>query len=172
MRGERAIGIIPDKALFDRHPRQFRNRDLDARHLLPAQIVADNDRNKAVLAARLAQHAALFGLAELHDAAQRPQCCCEINGLFRHNDDAEVSPVVGEGDAKPVEDPSTHRREQPQVDAVLLREHRISITLQDLQLVQAGDQCGSQHTLPHGKQRSPAGEKRVALCVARHGAQT
>ena len=70
MRGHRAIGIIPDKTLFDRHAGQFRDRDLDARHLLPAQIGAHDDRDKAVLAARLPQHAALLGLAEIDHAAK------------------------------------------------------------------------------------------------------
>ena len=163
MRGDRAVGVIPDETLFDRHAGQFRNRDLDARHLLPAQIGAHDDRNKGVLAARLAQDAALFGLAELDHAAERPQRRLDIAGLLRHDDDAVIAPVVGEGDAEAVEDAPAHRRQQPQIDAVLLGEDRIAVALQDLQLVQAGDQRGAEHPLPRREQGGPPGQQRVAL---------
>ena len=46
---------------------------------------------------------------------------------------------------------------------------RITVALQDLQLVQARDQRGAEHPLAAGEQGGPAGQQLVALGVARHG---
>ena len=78
-------------------------------------------------------------------------------------------PVLGERDAEAVEDAAARRRQQPQIDAVLLGQDRVPVVLQDLQLVHPRRQRGGEQRLAAGQQRGAAGQSLVAVGLAGHG---
>ena len=83
----------------------------------------------------LAQDAAAVGFAHLDQRAERVECRRDIAGLLGDDDEMIVFLVVGERDPEAIENSPAHRRYQPQADAVLVRENRITRRVQNLQLV-------------------------------------
>ncbi len=157
MRGGRPVGVIADHALFDGDAGEFGDRDLDPRHLVPAQIGAHHQRDEAVPAPGVAQHAAAVGIADLDQRAERGQRRLEIAGLLGHDDDPIILPVIGERDAEAVEDAPARRRQQPQIDAVLVGKDGVAVLFEDLQLIHAAGE--DSRRAPPGRRRGgrPAG---------------
>ena len=124
--------------MLDGDTGQFRHRDLDPRHLLPAQIGAHNERDKGVLALDIAHDAPAVGLGHFDQFGDRVECAFEIAGLLGDGDDAIIGPVVSERCAKAVEDAPARRGQKPHVNAVLLSHDRVFVAVEDLQLVHAG----------------------------------
>src|SRR6266851_4588149 len=127
VRGLLAERIVADEALLDRHARQLQRVDLDARHLFPAQIFADHDGHEAVLAANVAQHPATIRFAQRDQRTDSLERRLDIAGLLGHEHDAVGRAVVGENGAEAVDDAAARRRHQTDVDAVLIRQHRIAV---------------------------------------------
>ncbi len=148
---------MPDHPLLDRHARQFRYRDLDPGHLVPAQIAAHDQRNETVLAARVAQHPMPIGLGDLDKIAESRQGRFEIPGLLRHDHHTVIMLIFGKRDPESVHNPSARRSQQPQIDAVLVGQNRVAVLIHYLQLVHSPGDRGSEQRLSAGKQGSAPG---------------
>ena len=168
MRRGRAEWIEPGEALLDRDAGQLGDGDLDARHLVPAQIGADHDRHEAMLAPDVAQHPAAVGIAELDQRGERVERRCDVAGLLGDDDEPIVLVIVGERHAEAVEDAPARRRQQPQIDAVLVGQHRVAVRLEDLELVHAPGKDGDERRLAAGENGRSPGEELLALRFPLH----
>src|SRR5437016_12584787 len=90
-----------------------------------------------MLAPDVTHHPAAVRLADLDQRSESIQRDRDISSLLRDDDEAVVLVIIGERNTKPVEDAPTGRWQKPQIDAVLVRQHRIPIRLQDLELIHA-----------------------------------
>ncbi len=168
MRGGLAEGVMPGQPLLDRDARQFGDRDLDPSHLVPAQIGANHDWHKGMLAADFADDAASVALADLDQLAERGQSLLDIAGLFGDEDEVIILPVVGQRRAEAIEDTSSRRRQKPQVDAVFVRQDAVAVRFEDLQLVHTAGQCCDQQRLPPGERRRAPRQHPLALRFTPH----
>ena len=121
-----------------------------------------------MLALRVPQHAAAIGLAYVDQRAERVERGFEIARLLRHDNDLIVLPVVGDRNAGAVEDAAASRRQQPQIDAVLVGQEAVAVFFEDLQVVHTAGKDARQRRLAAGEQRRPAGETLLSLGFARH----
>ncbi len=81
----------------------------------------------------------------------------EVAGLLGDDDDPIILPVIGEADAEPIEDAPARRRQQPQIDAVLVGQDAVAVAVEDLQLVQAPGESADERDLSAGEdRRAPA----------------
>ncbi len=104
-------GIIPDQALLDRHARKIERVDVDAGHLVPIHVLADRHRDKAVLVADVAQHAAAVAVAQRHQRGNGVERRRDIAGLFGHQHGPVGGPVHRQGHAETVDDAPARRRQ-------------------------------------------------------------
>src|ERR1700694_1481637 len=100
-----------------------------------------------MLSPEVTQATAPVGLADFDQPAERVEGCCNVGCLLGYDHEMIVLAVVGERGAKAVEDPPTQRRDEPQIHTVLVREHRVAIRFQDLQLVHAPGDSGEKGCL-------------------------
>ncbi len=161
----RVVAALPD---VDRHPRQVRSIDLDLRHLRPAQVLADGDGNEAALAANLAQGASALVLVERDDLIERGKHLLHVGRLLGDDHDAVILPVDGEILAEAVGDAATRRRQQTQVDTVLVGEHPVPVGLDHLQVVHAADERREERQLGARQHGGASGEDLVAEMLAVH----
>ncbi len=116
-------------------------------HLFPAEILAHNGWLGIAAAAQLAQQAAALGLADIEDLVEALDHDLRAAAAVRRDHGAEVVAVDGERLAGAVEDQPARRRQQPQIDAVLLGQRGEALGVEDLQLVEAAGQRRQQHRL-------------------------
>ena len=109
-----------------------------------------------MLAPDLAQYAAAIGFADLDQIAEGVEGRRDIAGLLGDDDELIILAIVGERDAEPVENSPAQRRQQPKVHSVLVGEDRVSIRIQDLQLVHSSGERHEQHRLT-ARDDSPRG---------------
>jgi len=110
----------------------------------------------AMAASAPAQHAAPVSLGHLDQPAERIERRLEIGGLLRYDDDPVIAAVLGHRHAETIDNAATRRRQQPQVDAVLLGKNRVPVLLQYLQLVHPPGKSGGQQRLAAGEQSGTA----------------
>ena len=161
-----ALGIVAGLAEVDEHAGQVGRVELDPRHFLPTEILAHHDRLGVAAAPELAQQAVLLGLAQVEDLVealdQHLHAAAAVGG--RHG--AEIVAVDGERLAGAVEDQAARRRQQPEIDAVLLGQGGEALRLDDLELVEPAGQRRQQHALRAAQQQGAPGEQAGALAVA------
>ena len=104
-----------------------------------------------MLAPHLAQDAIAIGLSDLDQLANGGQCRLEITGLLRNNDNAVIGLVIGERNAEAIVNAAAGRHQESQVDPVLVRQNRVAVFLQDLQLVHAADDRRPEQRLTAGE---------------------
>ena len=121
-----------------------------------------------MLAPGIAQHPAAVGIAELDQPGEPGERRLEVASLLGHDDDPEIVPVGGERDAKTVDDAPARRRQEAQIDAVLVGEDGVAVLFEDLQLVEATAEQRGEHALTAREQRRAAGEQLLALGFAGH----
>jgi hypothetical protein len=167
-----AFGIVARLAEVDEHAGKVRGVELQSRHFLPTEILAHHHGLGIAAAAQLAQQAIPLGLAEAEDGIepvdQNVGAAAAVGG--RHG--SEVVAVDGERLAAAVENQAARRRQQPQIDAVLLRQRGEALGLDDLELVKPAGQRRQQHRLRPAEQQGAAREQSrpfaVTLAIARH----
>ena len=136
----RAVRIIADAADLGAHAREIGHVDLDAGELLPAQVFAHRDGDEGAIALGIAEHAAPLGIRQGDDPSQAVEGGAQVAGVLRHDDDAVVLPIERHGPPEAVEDAPTRRRQEAQIDAVVLGKRLIPFRLQDLEIIHAGDE--------------------------------
>jgi hypothetical protein len=120
----------------------------------------------------LAQDAAAVGLAHLDQRTERVKRRSDITGLLGDDDKMVILPVFGERDPKAIENSPAHRRYQPKADAVLIRQNRITLRVQNLQLVHPPANRGEKQCLTAGEDRRAPGEQLFAKCISPHCRQS
>ena len=121
-----------------------------------------------MLAPHLMQDPLSVRVAELDQCGERVQGGLNVPCLLGDNHQMVVLSIVGERDAEAVEDSSARWRYEPQTDAVFISQHLVAISVDDLQLVQAGRESGQKHCLAAGQDRGASAETLVALCFPLH----
>src|SRR5258708_34934186 len=101
----------------------------------------------------LAQDAATVAFAHLDQRTERVERRRDIAGLLRDDDEMIVLLVFGERDPETIENSPAHRRYQPQADAVLVRENRIALRVNNLQLVHSPADAGEKQSLTASEDR-------------------
>jgi hypothetical protein len=126
--------VVPTSTLM---PGQVRRVQLDARHLLPGQELAQRDGHEAAAAAHLALDPRLLLVRQRHDAGEGLERRAHIRRLFRDQQGAPVLLVAGDHPSLPVQHAAARGGEEAGGEAVLLGQRRIALALLHLQLVQA-----------------------------------
>jgi len=121
-----------------------------------------------MLAPDLTQDAAAVGFAHLDQRTERVERRRDIAGLLGDDDKMIVLLVFGERDPEAIENSPAHRRYQPQADAVLVRENRITLRVQNLQLVHSPADGGEKQSLTASEDRRAPGEQLLAECIPPH----
>ena len=96
----------------------------------------------------------------------------DIAGLLGDDDEMIVLLVFGERDPEAIENSPAHRRYQPQADAVLVREDRVTLRVHDLQLVHPPADGGEKQCLTAGEDRRAPGEQLLAKHIPPHCGQS
>ncbi len=144
-----AFGIPARQADFGDHARQRGGVGVDPREALPVEMLGHGDGDEGGLLRELAQGVAAVGLGDRRDAAEAVERGLHVAGLLADHHHAQVLAVDGERAAGAVEDLAARRRQQADVDAVLLRHHPVELALLDLQLAQAqGERAGGERLQP------------------------
>ena len=133
--GGGGVWVTAALADVDHHARQVRGVDLDLRHLLPHQVLAHGDREEAASALDFVPDAAALVIAERDDGAELVQGLLHIRGLLGDDDDPVALLVHRQFDAETVDDAPPRRRQETQIDTVLLRQHAITRRLDDLEVI-------------------------------------
>ena len=116
----------------------------------------------------LAQDAAAVGLADLDQRTERVERRRDIAGLLGDDDKMIVLLVFGERDPEAIENSPAHRRYQPQADAVLVRENRVTLRIHNLQLVHSPADGGEKQCLTAGEDRRAPGKQLLAKRIPPH----
>ena len=162
---ERVVARFADLGL---DTRQVRRVDIDSRKLLPREVLDRRDGNKRPVARDLAHDLAAFVVAERDQPGQSIEGAFDIVGLFRHQDDPIVAPIVRELDTESIENAPAPRRQEPQVDAVLIGQHLVLGGLNDLEVVEPADQHSQQRGLAASEQRRAPGKRLVSTAITLH----
>ena len=163
-----AIGIVTGLPDLDVDPGQIGRVDLDSADLSPGQIIAHVDRDEGPLALGLAQNALVIVLGQLDQPGQCIERALDVARPLADQHDPVVLPVYRKRHAEAVDDAPARRRQEPQVDPVVLRQHGVAVGLDDLQIVHAPGQDGEQHGLPAADQEGAPGEGLGPLVVLAH----
>ena len=160
------LGIDARRADIDDDAGQVGRVDLDARHVVPGQEVAQHDRDETVTVVGLAHDPRARRWIERHNAGETVQREQKVGGLLRKQERPPVELVAGEHLAEPVHDPAAWRREQPRADPVVVGHRPIFGAVADLKIVEAHPEAAEGGRLGcHHQQRAP-GEDATA-CVVR-----
>lgn len=106
------LRIVPGGADIDADPGQIRCIDLQQRHLVPGQEVADGDGNEAAAAADIALDAGLLVILQRQQLREGLQHRRHVARGFRGQQGPPVQPVGGDDLAIAVHDPAARRREE------------------------------------------------------------
>ena len=158
VRQRRAVRIVAGSPHLYRHARQFGRVDLDGRHLAPRQVFAHQHRGEGAPARRLAQDARAGLVVDGNPPGDRVQRPLQVARLLRRQDETVVAAVARQFDAGAVEDGAARRRQQAQVDAVLLSLGAVAVAVEDLELVEAPAERRHEAQLAGGEDRRAARE--------------
>src|SRR5271169_5425085 len=161
MRGALTQRVGSHAALFDRYARQLRDGDLDARHLVPAQIAADHYRHEWMLSPDVAQYPATVPLADLDQPGKRFKCGRDVSGLLGDHDETIVLVIIGKCRAEAIEYAPPLRRQKLQIDPVLVRQHGVPVRVHDLELVHTLGKSSEENCLTGAKDRRSPGQELV-----------
>jgi hypothetical protein len=160
-----AFGIVAALAEIDEHAGQVGCVELEPRHFFPVQVLAHHRRLGVAAAAKLTQQPRLLGLAEIEDLVEPVDQDLRAAAAVGAHHGAVVVAVDREGLAGAVEDQAARRRQQAQVDAVLVGERGEALGVEHLELVQAARQRRQQQGLRAPQQQRAAREQARALVV-------
>jgi hypothetical protein len=121
-----------------------------------------------MLAPDIAQYPAAVRLGDLDQRAEGIEGRRDIAGLLGDDDEVIVVPVIGKRDPETIEDSPAQRRHEPQVHAVLVGEYRITVGVQNLQLVHAPAKRGNKRRLAHREDCGATGKEPMALRFPLH----
>ena len=159
MRRHIALRVKTSQFLFDGNAGKVGRIDFDAAYLFPGQFLADRHRQKSAPALLyLAQHPLTLFRRNHNDARQRIQCRLDIAGQIGPQVELVVQRVDCQRLAVPVDDIAAGRRQQANIDAVVLGHQAIAVAFQHLQRIKTPAQPGQQQQLAAGQQRGPAGK--------------
>ena len=160
-----AFGIVAALAQVDEHARKIGRVELEPRHLFPVQVLAHHRRLGVAAAGQLAQQADLVGLGEAEDLVEPVDQHLRTAAAVRAHHGAIVVAVDRQRLAGAVEDQPARRRQQAEVDSVLLRHGGEALRVQYLQLIEASGQGRQQQRLRTAQQQGAAREQARALVV-------
>ena len=127
---------MPQASLVDRDARQIRGIDLDLGHLPPRQMLAHGDRNEGPPAGNFAQDALTFAGLEGDKIGERVEDSYGLARLLGDYDESVVLSVPRQLDTEAVEDAPARRRQQVQIDPVLVRQYPVPWRLDHLQVIE------------------------------------
>ena len=160
VRGGRAIGVEAAEADLGDHAGQERGVGGDADHVVPAQVLGDDDRDEGAAAGHFLQRAFLEVGGKIDQGGEAGQHRRGVAGLLAHHRDAVVLPVAGEEHALAVEDLAAGGGEQADVDAVFLGEEAVAFVLDDLQVAHAPGERADHSGLKAEEREGAAGDAR------------
>ena len=165
----RAIRVVARGAGLHQHARQVGRIDLDARHIVPGQEVAQQNGNEAPAVLEVALDAGAVVVGQRHDLAEARQGRGDVAGFFGQQHGAPVQRVAGQHLAETVQDARARGRHQTRADAVALGQRGIARTLFDLHAVELHAQHAECRRLPRHDDERPAGKHGGAFAFALHG---
>ena len=171
VRGFRRIEITAGLTDVDHDSGKIGRVYLDARHLLPFQVLAHGQRNEAAPPLRLAQNPAAGLFADRNDLADGVQRRLEIAGLLRSHQNAEVALVDRQRLAIAIHDPAARRRQEAEIDAVLVGERPVAIRFENLEVIHPSGEQREEGELSARQQRHPPGKQFLPFGVAQHESQ-
>ncbi|CAM3768583.1 hypothetical protein ROMU108268_02570 [Roseomonas mucosa] len=166
------LRIVARGADIDADARQVRRVDLQQRHLVPGQEVADGDGDEAAAAADVALDAGLLVVLQGQQLREGLQHRRHVARRFRGQQGAPVQPVGGDDLAVAVHDAAARRRQEAGGDAVLLRQRGVAVALVHLQPVQAVAEEAQPAELDAAQHQGATGEDGappLLLAPAAHG---
>lgn len=95
-----------------------------------------------------------------------------VAGLLGDYDKMIILLVFGERGSEAIENSPAHRRYQPQADAVLVCENRITLRVHNLQLVHPPANGSQKQCLTSGEDRRAPGKQLLAKRIPPHRAQS
>jgi hypothetical protein len=126
VRGDAAERINPFLVDLDGDAGQVRQVQLHRVDLFPIEVVLDRDRLELLGVLPLLQGLRDIALAERLDRRERLQRRLQVRGLLRHQDGAVARRVGRHRNPEAVDDEAARREQDAVVDAVLVRQQRIS----------------------------------------------
>ncbi len=148
------------------HARQIRQMHVDAREFLPGEVLRHRHRHEFLVHRDVVRHALLLRIGQQDDLADGVQRRLDTVGrLLRHQQNAIVAAVVGELDAKAIDDAPARRRDQMLADAVVLGLDLVLIAVLDLQLIEPPAEDREHRGHAAGETEAAARETRVAAFV-------
>jgi hypothetical protein len=121
-----------------------------------------------MLAPYVAQYPVAVALANLNQPGERVECGRNVPRLLGRHDDAIVLMIIGKCRSEAVKYAPALRRQELQIDAVLVRKHCVTVRLQDLQLVHSLGKSGEEDCLAGAKDRRPPVQELMSLGLTLH----
>ena len=165
MGGGAAIGIGAALVDLDAGAGKVGKIDLDPGDQIPVEVGLHRDRQEGAPLRALAHQPLDLVRCQRQDAAERGQRLAHAGGLLRHDDNPIVRIVDRQRHAEAVDDLAAQRRQQMQIDPVLLRQQPEAVGLEDLQVIHPPDQSREQQRLTAGQQGHPAREGLLHLLL-------
>ena len=164
MADRRAFGIETREGPERRHAGKLRLAQRDRRIFLEGQALGHRHRLEAGSLAELAADPVDLLGRKLEDVGELGDHPLGILELVGDQIDAEVGAVDRHRDVVAIEDPAAPRRQQPHVDAVLLRHRGVALILADRDIAHPARQERRDPPLARAEQEGAPGEG-VALGV-------
>ena len=147
MRGDAAERVVALLIDLDADAGEIGQVQFDLAHLVPAQVLLDQDRREGAVAGAFLHDLPALALADRHQFGEGLQRALQIGRLLGDQHRAIVGEIGGERRAEAIQDQAARRRQQAQVDPVLLRQQSVLVGLDDLQVVHPPDQRRDQQRL-------------------------
>ena len=167
-----AMGVAARQAHVGGDAGQGRGVDGDAADVFPADAVGDGDGRVAAQAFEVAAGAFQLLGVERDQLRQAGNHVFDVARFLAHHGDAVAGHVLGYGHAVAVEDAAAGRRDQADVDAVLVGEQAELVGLLDLEVAHAQGQGADEAGHGAADDQAAAGDLAVAFsavaCRASH----
>src|SRR6516225_4149527 len=121
-----------------------------------------------MLTSDLAQYPVAVALADLNQPGERVECGRNVPRLLGRHDEAIVLMIIGKCRSETVKYAPALRRQKLQIDAVLVRKHRVAVRLQDLELVHSLGKSREEDCLAGAKDRRPPVQELMSLRLTLH----
>ena len=169
MRESRTLRVVPQQTGIQCHARKLGGPDREPRHLVPAQVLAHQERHERPPDACLGQDGVDPLRGQLDYAGNPLQDSAQVVRLLADHEHAVGGHVPRQGSPEPVENAATWRREQPLIGAIVLGEQRKLLAALDLQVVEPSGERREHRGLCPAEQQGPPAEGAGPLNLVVHG---
>ena len=160
-----AVIVVASPCRAGLDARKLRSQKIDGRHLIEGEVARDRERRSDPELPRLVREQRPLLRGQRHDVRQKLQALFEIAAFRMANCNVEALVVGSEQDAAALHQPAALRRQELDLDPVVVGQRRVALPLEHLNLVE-----------PRAEQPEATGlgcaEKKRAACELRRCANT